>query len=650
MHRSFDFLRPALTASARLAALVWLVGAIPACTITSLAEGERQIIVNECEPGDSCGAGQCRAGMCVAESGSITKLLFEIRPTTTARELGGQVFLQLGDVKGGSTDVVIDEISLVGSNPGEVAADCVFVDPDTGNQLLTALDGSIPSTFTFRRYEQTWGLSPKEREVEVDRTSAGPTARLAGFEFRTQIPAGKYDVYIKPFPLHPTSPPRTGCWAPPQLIRGTSIDDGPSRSAGVTELRPPARMPSQLDLEVRWPATEPSLAGWALDMLDPLTGLVISTVAQLGTPSVAANTGVRRYPVRLYYLPVLEAVSKNELEASDTTVAAAPGTELVRLTPPEGVVAPIVLIERSALELLSKGSGVIDQFAHLPQAVTFNARVGDGLAGVPAMVSFTATRISGIPKGTLASFVLPARPTRADGQFSVRLLPGSYSVQVVPSGSTGALASLVTELDVAASPSTQSGRMIQLPPSFELTGRVVGPGSEGARGAVVSAELSPSSNTLTVLDRALGVVEREARFATASVDTEVGNFMLNTDPGLFNLMVRPPDGSNLPWLLMPRLNVPAGGERSHALGRLQLGLPVRLQTNVRLADRVDTEGLLAGATVRAYALLDSKGNLTDEPKVTRSLLPVAEGRLAENGRVVLLIPAQVNPAPEIAPP
>lgn len=642
MHRSFRLLRPPVTASARLAALVWLVGSVPACTITSLAEGERQIIVNECKPGDACpGAGECRAGMCVLRSGKITRLLFEIRPTTTAMELGGEPFLQLGDVEGGSTDLVIDEISLVGSNPGKVAADCLFVDPRTNQELRTASNGSIPSLFTFTPYEQTWGLSPQVRRVYVDGASGTPPASVQAFDVRAQMPAGKYDIYIEPFPLHRSSAELTSCWAPPQLIRGTEIDDGPSRSAGVTELRPPPRTPSELQLEVRWPATEPSLEGWTVEMLDSLTGSVLSSGGQLSTPSVPATTGLRSYRVRLYYFPVLNA---------DESLAAAPGTELVRLTPPPGVVAPIVLIERSALELLSKGSGVIDQLAQLPQAVTFNARVGDGLVGVPAMVSFTATRISGIPKGTLASFVVPPLRTRADGQFSVPLLPGSYSVQVVPTGATGALASLVTELDVAPSPSTQSGRMIQLPPAFELTGRVVGPGSDGARGALVSAEVSPSSNALTVLDRALGAVDREARLATGSVDTDVGNFVLNTDPGLFNLMVRPPDGSNLPWLSLPRLEVPAGGPRSQALGRLQLGLPVRLQTNVRLADRPNPEGLLAGATVRAYALLDAEGKLAVEPSKTRSILPVAEGRLAENGRVVLLIPAEVNPAPVIATP
>jgi hypothetical protein len=81
------------------------------------------------------------------------------------------------------------------------------------------------------------------------------------------------------------------------------------------------------------------------------------------------------------------------------------------------------------------------------------------------------------------------------------------------------------------------------------------------------------------------------------------------------------------------------------LGDLWIHPPVRLQVRAQLGEQLSSRELLAGAYVRAYALLDADGALTSDPEAARAAVPIAETRLDTDARATVLLPATLNEAP-----
>src|SRR5690606_26416282 len=126
----------------------------------------------------------------------------------------------------------------------------------------------------------------------------------------------------------------------------------------------------------------------------------------------------------------------------------------------------------------------------------------------------------------------------------------------------------------------------------------------------------------------LGKTPALPRASSNTTDAE-GLAPLDLDPGLYDLFVRPNEGSYLPWFVQPRTFVPAPtpGTRT-AVVDLPVPLPILLGGRA-----YDTEGsVLANAVVRAYALLGATG----------TVVQVAETHTARDGRYKLLLPSKLT--------
>ncbi|MFO7179425.1 MAG: hypothetical protein DIU78_012065 [Pseudomonadota bacterium] len=609
------------------------------CTVTALAERERPVAVNECETDSDCGPGGfCSERACFTRSGSLSTLLFEVTPTAAAGRFAGErlTVLQSVPVSGGFVELELEDTSSVRGRVKEtVPAGCEFEGRRARTRVLPATDGTIPVRVSLSPSDRRLGLTGATRFAEVETADDLYPAAASTHRFDVRVPAGTYDLYIEPFPLVPQNPPTMegqppSCGLPPQLLLGQRLVGGP------VDLTLEVPAPAQLALTIRVPAASGQvLSGWFVDMIEPATGRVISTRAALGLAQQAGSNKLA-HSVQIAYLPVAHADDR----APDTA-----GKELVRLTPPEDVVAPTLFFERAALEIFTQGSGTIELVAALPRPVRLEGQVIDRATGEPrrASVTLTATRIHQASPGTLASFVRVVE-TDADGWFRADVIPGTYAVHAVPAVLPDrfdigyAIAETIWE--VAPEPAVQAGRAIELDPAPALSGRVLVPGTgDGALGANVWATVSPSAASAPVLDRMLGDAPPVPRPVSALIADRGGRFRLDTDRGLLDVSVRPPDGTRLAWLVMPGIRL----EDSEELGLLRLPLPVRLEGTVSVSGLTDSAVALSRAHLRAYALLDEGNEPTDDIARARAAVPVAEARLDTDASFVLHLPASLHP-------
>ncbi len=311
----------------------------------------------------------------------------------------------------------------------------------------------------------------------------------------------------------------------------------------------------------------------------------------------------------------------------------AAGTELVRLKPPEGVVAPTLVFERGTLDAFQVGKAKINQLEGVPQAVEVS---GDLLVGADGQrdesltgtVKFVATKLSFLPDGTLFAF---AKTVQADGgTYSAALLPGEYDVYVTPEVGKG-LAVTKSTLTIAASPATQSGKAVSVYASSQVAGVVLGPAGQPVVGASVHVNASPvAADPLLV---AAGTAAVKPQGTTAIVGSD-GSFIARADPGVYDLSIRAEEGTNFAWMVRPNMTV---SDPIHDLGDLSVPLPVSYEGHVFVPDDV----VVPGALIRAYVFLDDQG-YTQKRSGAKSVLQIAETRAGDDGSFNLLLPSHLN--------
>jgi hypothetical protein len=145
------------------------------------------------------------------------------------------------------------------------------------------------------------------------------------------------------------------------------------------------------------------------------------------------------------------------------------GAELVRLSPPQAVVAPTIYVERSVVDLFQDGKGLIDQLTELPEPVRFSGRIATlgAPSPVPSTVTLVATSLASTSVGTVAAFSRTME-TLEDGTFELDLLPGTYRLSAEPLD--GELARTEAELTVSDLAETQIGKTIEVAPRLFLSG------------------------------------------------------------------------------------------------------------------------------------------------------------------------------------
>ena len=629
--------------SSRGAALLFALAFAPACSVTALAERERTTAANDCTSDDECGGGTCSGGTCVASSpGELDFLSFELVLSGQAGSIAGKSLWRSPTLLTGPVQDLrfSGAATVTGRIEVAVTPECLdvpFVGLWRGGPILVAEDGSVPARLTFVRSDAygvgqeniTAAVDTEAKEIRGDVMNQPETTR-----FTLGIPVGFYDVYVEPTPVHGSVSPelRALCTLPPQLLLNQPI----ASSSDVSLVLGIPRAAS-IEIDLRFPndTNQPpelnTFAGWQLDMIDSHSGRLIST--QVTIPS-AAESGTR-WPLR--YLPV--TISGDRTPNTS-------GSELVRLSPPEGSVAPTFLFERSALELFQKGSAVITPIDSMPTGVSFEGQVLTRGSGEPvqAAVALTATRITKVPTGVFASYSRTAQTDR-DGRFTVPLLPGTYRVQVEPTLAEGQVgggfALAESEIDIPASPQNQAGRVVEVDPVLDVQGRAILWTTEGALGASVGVEPSVLRSKPDALERSLGEAGLSPRSARTSIDQASGEFAFSTDVGTFDFFVRPPADTNLAWYVMTGLEVRDATD----VGSVELPLPVRLEGNVTLGASIGSEPpFLAQSLLRAYVLLDVAGAPTRDAAKAHAAVPVAETRVDALGHYVLNVPASLNPA------
>jgi hypothetical protein len=605
-----------------------VVSVLVACNVATVDRAPSTIALNHCASDSDCGGGSCVNSQCRSRGGMFQSVLFEITPPADGTAIAGVQFLKgVSPLPNADSPLTLD-LDLVSQVVGQV----LVVDRKCGpiffngvTQLATSGDSSIPAFVTLTPSATALGLYSSRPVVKSALTMD------SYYSFSVNVPPGDYDIYVEP-----ESQIDAACPVPPQLRRSQHLKGG---SVGLTIK---LAEPSGFEFHVSWPLADGALNGWSVDMLDPVSGRVLSNRVQLAI----ANAQRTDYVAKLSYFPVV---------VGETNAAQA--DELVRLSPPDGVTAPTVLLARSALGLFDADKGTLSNFTSLPPSVHLQGQVAAQATPRPvaSTVTLVATKITGVDPGVLASFV---RTVSADGQFELDLLPGTYRVSAMPSteldsssssdpNSDSNLAEATQEWVVPSSPSMQAGKLVTLGNALPINGNVRDAADNAVATALVQAVASPASLQSDVLHQALGEVSFVPRASTASVASD-GSFALRADSGTFDVTVRPLASTGFGWLVFPSVGV--GTIPTNAAG-WNLGtksIPLAVSYSGTVTQSGDDKLRVPNALIRGYIYM-LKGEYVADPSKADSVLQVAETRANQNGDFEILIPASVNPPPAIAP-
>lgn len=686
----------ALRSAARLAfvsAVFALSGS--GCSLNLKQSDDGQLVRNECEDDSKCPGGTCWNGMCVANQGFSAGVLIEVvPPTSVGSEVGGMRFAPTPN----------SVVSLTQSSSDFKIHLPLITDVDA----FLLFDPPLPSgcsslRVTLTPLEEGYGLPAVSYVADAAPVATVPAACSSqysnshGVEFKVSVAPGKYDVYVESASSGGDSG-SSSCDFVPRLIREVPV-------ATTTCL--PTAQPRPLKVKIQWPAGSAgldSLQGWAVDVLHPTTGQILSN------RKVVPAQGT----VELQYADVTVVAANASAMAEDSS------QDLVRLSPPPGITAPVIQFVRSGLEALSTpNDGVTPPLGPFPAPVHINGWVyredqyngerepGDGSVQsrsvpVPSTVTFTATKIAGITPGIFASFSTILMVGK-DGTFDGTVVPGEYRVRAVPQSGLG-LAAVETSLSVrcnqpANAPScvslgstapllTEAGKTILVPNAATLSGSIDVPyGGGQMRGAMVQAtpaafgrqacvgrdggvadaggsDAGCAVSKVGVLSTALGEDAFVPRPSSAPVagasfrlpEVDCGGCGDGL-PAFFDIVVRSQEGSRFPWLLDTGIAVAHDVD----VGQLELPLPIVEQGVVDIPHGPEAPPTpVPGALISAYVLRDDLGAYIDDPegmksctsvgtgqqqpgtRCIRSVLQVAETRADNDGSFVLVLPSSVQ--------
>jgi len=562
---------------------------------------------NQCFPGAPCLGGFCSdEGYCRSETTALSALLLEVTPPAGTPPIAGVRFMnQVPELpESGELDIALGQISHVsvvvrGAEISE--AQCV---PPTGEVPPgTATDGTMATRVTLIPRESQIGLASPTYSKEVLPGSVG------SYAVPLVAPPGRYDIHVEPLGVDGS------CWRSPYLIVDQEL------MSGDVALNLELPVPAKLDLTLVYPGYIDVLSQWQVDIVDRVTGKVLSNRVVLKDPTGLG--GELEYHAVLAYSPV---------DGESST----PATELVRLSPPATVTAPIVYLERSVVELFDPGEGVVDQLTSLPSPVTYTGRVNlkDTAEPAPSTVTLVATELSSISTGVVAAFSRTVQ-TDPSGVFEVDLLPGKYQVLMEPESDE--LAQTTTELTVSSGSDNQAGKVLEVGSRARVAGTLVTLSGAPALGVPLEAYPMASAMDVDVISAARGIIPFVPRAEVVrALDAdgrlvETATFTLLADPGTFHLIARPEVSTGFAWGFALGLEVQ--GENI-GLPDIVLSPPFVVEGTISSSD----VGLVPGALVRAYAYVAGSSFTSDIEEAT-SIVAVGEARVDADGRYRLLLPS-----------
>lgn len=583
------------------------------CDVTLFPEVVREPTSNTCDSRLVCGQeGECIDGRCQTSPSQISALLLEVTPAAGVETSPGRPTIDgmsftsvITEFERGPSgyEINLEHVSVISGAvvaPPLSRASClvtpatdgVVEPPDSG-------DGSVPARLTFTPRQRLLGLSSPTYTAESD-TLVNVGVGISGYEIGLNVPPSRYDIYVEP------ASSVGGCLRPPFLLVDQAIP------SGNVDLNLTLPIPEVIRIAVRYPRASDDLKDWTIDIVQKDSGRLLSTKALLKDP--VEREGSLEYEVAL------------ALSTEGTSEAVT--RELVRLSPPERLVAPTIYLERSLIDLFQEGVGLVDQVTELADPVTYRARVAvTGLTNsAPAIVSWYATQLDASKPGITAGFSRTIE-TDANGLFETQLLPGTYRVVATPLDAR--YARKIVEVTVSDAAAVQTGRTIEVIPRHLATGELLSFDGSPVFGSAIEAHAPPSETRLGVLDQARGMIA-SAPAAVGDLTGDDGSFALRADSGVFNVSARPDASTGFAWAV--RLGVEIS--ESRRLPPLELPLPVVVRG--RLIS--PTEGIVPGAFIRAFALL-KEGALTNTAEDADSVVAVGEARVNIDGRFELLLPS-----------
>lgn len=533
-------------------------------------------------------------------------LLLEVTPPAGTPSIAGVSFLQevakvpsSGHLDVGLGHISSIEVVVTGAEIPE--EQCVPSPAEAASG--TATDGTMAARVTLIPRQMLLGMTSPIYSREL------APGEAASYSVGLVAPPGRYDVHVEPLGVD------DGCVRSPYLVQDQDL------AAGDVELNLQLPIPAKLDLTVVFPGFIDLLSDWQVDIVHRETGKVLSNRVVLKDPGDLGDE--IEYHAALAFTPV----------AGDDS---APAAELVRLSPPESVIAPTIYLERSIIELFGTGEGVIDQLTTLPSPVTYTGRVNqrNSTAPAPGAVTLVATELTSLDPGLVAAF---SRTVQTDDQgvFEVELLPGKYQVLMEPSAPE--LAQTTTELSVSSEAGNQAGKVLEVGPRASIAGTLVTLSGAPVLGVPIEAYPPALPASMDVFGGALGALPLVPRAdSVPAVDAsgshvETGTFSLLADPGTFHLIARPEVSTGFAWGFALGLEVE---DEDIGLPDIVLSPPFVLEGTIDSSD----VGLVPGALVRAFAYVDGDA-FVGSPDDATSVVAVGEARVGSDGRYRLLLPS-----------
>ncbi len=526
---------------------------------------------NTCESHDDCGSGLCdpMRNICIAEQGEIGTVLVQITAPSDSGAYSLLSFLQTAHglpSSGGKLDWTVPA-------PAELHAEVYPAPQPAGSTCVpeygAAASESVPVSVRFRATEQVFGLAASDIQADSE-----ADASTGSYRFKARMPPGIYDVYVTP---DASAIADEACLVVPQVFRNFEVSAGQASEPLPLYLE----TPSMLKVIVDWPITGnntgKSLEGWHVDILDPVTGWVLSHKTTLELDQELSDAETARYVADVAYTKLHDP----ELE----------GKELVRISPPidpdtdQPVIAPTFVIDRKAVELLKAGEAQVDHITSLPEPISVELSVFDADTAkaieTELTLRFVSKQLYLEPNGvtpTAGPVHFSTETISQPEKFYVDLLPGEYDVYAIPTSIDSNVAVTRSSLTVKAGV-PQVGKSIVIDTTTQLQGVALGPNGDPVVGAKVRATASPTAVDPVWL--ALGLKAPKPLSADGVVSGD-GSFTVPVHPGTLDVSIRPGDATGFAWLVRPNVAVENG---IHDLGSVGLPLPVHGRSRRRAGGR-----------------------------------------------------------------
>ncbi|MEM9730261.1 MAG: hypothetical protein AAF997_16900 [Myxococcota bacterium] len=238
-----------------------------------------------------------------------------------------------------------------------------------------------------------------------------------------------------------------------------------------------------------------------------------------------------------------------------------------------------------------------------------------------ATLQFRSTNVfEGTDSGFEGAFQTSST-TGSDGGYSVDLLPGTYEVRVTPPASENAWAPAFAELLVVDS--LQDG-VEQEPVTL---------GSQTTLLGTCSTFTGDPASGVTVAARArseIGGLQRSQE----TVSSLSGDYEMQLDRGLYDLLIKVPSSTGFPWLVEPETQLDPDG--SQISRDWELPPPLIVQGEVLALGEIP----MGGAPIRAYVLIEDSGPNASEDGLRA--VQVGETTSEEDGTYQLFISPTVG--------